>query len=524
MTGDAPKMNQDGTADPDTKRTDAVILLLIVALAAFLRFYRLDYQSLWYDETYTASVTNPATVGLSYIWSSGPVAYMPPLHHTLVYLSRLVGTGEASLRFPSVLAGILTVILIYLTAKYCFNRRVAALASLTATVSSFHVYYSQEARAYSLLMLLSIASTYFLVRALREKRRAWWLLYVAASALGMYTHLFMAFVLLAQNVYLLMEWDSKRISGRAWLLSQAGTFLLFSPWLLTYAVFYKEVIVGEGGAFERLTRETWMPPPLWNLPFAVLGILFHGTAFELVTVTQATNAGPAWVTAASWLQEAVFRLLGPYLLFAAIAIWRLRNQSEARRYSILFGVLLLVPLMLMFAISFQTRILYPRYFTFAYPYYCILLALGMNAFKSRGVRMLMPAVLIAVNIISLTNYYFNPLHYRDPWREVATLLREGAVSTDTILVCCSEAQIALHYYYSGSPAVTGLAVPFRGTPNESWTYLQALMSGHTRAWLIVQIDWGLSAVYSDALREHCVSIDVPEVRRIAVSLYGSCAP
>jgi mannosyltransferase len=517
-------MNRDKTNGSDTSRTDAAILLLITALAAFLRFFRLDYQSLWYDEAYTASVTDPATVGLSYIWSSGPVAYMPPLHHTLVYLFRLVGTGEVSLRLPSVLAGILTVLLIYLTARYCFNRRVAAIASLIATVSTFHIYYSQEARAYALLMLLSVASTYFLVRALREKRLAWWLLYVVSAALGMYTHLYMVFVLLAQNVYLLMEWDAKRVSGRAWILSQIVPFLLFAPWLITYAVFYKEVMVGDVGAFERLTRDTWMPPPLWNLPFGVLGIFFHGTAFELVSVAQAANAGPAWVTAAGWLGEGVYRLVALYLVFAAVAIWRLRSQNVLRRYSILFGLLLLTPLVLMYAISFHTRILYPRYMAFAYPYFCILIALGVDTFKSRNVKILLVAVVVVMNAIGLANYYFNPLHHRDPWREAASLVRENSQSTDAIFVCCEAAQISLQYYTSTGPAPILLTAPFTGTQEDAWNYMQSLMDGRTRAWMVVQIDWGFSDIYSAALGEYCERLEIPDVRRIAVSLYGSCPP
>jgi mannosyltransferase len=517
-------MIRDETAGAGTKRRDAVILLLIVALAAFLRFYRLDYQSLWYDEAYTASVTDPATVGLSYIWGSGPVAYMPPLHHTLVYLSRLLGTGEASLRLPSVLAGILTVVLIYLTAKYCFNRRVATFASLIATVSTFHVYYSQEARAYSLLMLLSIASTYFLVRALREKRPVWWLAYMICAALGLYSHLYMAFVLLAQNVYLLMEWEAKRVSRRAWILSQIVPFVLFSPWLVQYAVYYQEMLLGTSGAYERATRDFWIPPPYWNLPLATLGVFFHGWSFDLTPIARAANAGPASLPVVTWLEGAVNHLIAPYLLLTAVALWRLRDRSESRRYGILFGMMLLAPLLLMFAISFKTRILHERYFSFAYPYFCVLLALGIDTFKGRGVKTLLLAGIIAVNAASLANYFYDPLQQRDPWREVARLIEKSARPTDAVFVCCSEAQIALNYYYSASPAATGLTVPFRGAPSESWPFLQAIMAGRTRAWLIVQIDWGLSGVYSDAMREHCQRTDQRQFNSIRLDLYESCGP
>ncbi len=516
-------MNQDGVAGPGNKRLDSLILLLILVLAAILRFYRLDYQSLWYDEAYTASVTDPATVGLSYIWSSGPVAVMPPLHHTLVYLSRLVGTGETSLRLPSVLAGILTVALIYLTAKYCFNRRVATIASLIATVSTFHVYYSQEARAYSLLMLFSIASTYCLLRALKERRPVWWLLYIFSTSLGLYTHLYMAFAVIAQNAYLLLEWDRKRVSGRVWMLSQIVPLVLFSPWVLTYAVYYREVFAGTAGAYERETRDFWMPPANATMWSYTLGMFFAGF-FDPEPIARLVRFAPSWLPTVTWLEEAIPHLIAPYLLLVAFALWRFRRQSELRGYGILFALLLLLPLLLMSAISLQTRILNPRYFSFAYPYFCILLALGIDAFTSRRVKTLLLAVVIAVNAVGLANGYYNPLYQRDPWRDVARRVQERGQPTDTVLVCCSEAQVALNYYYAGNPAPSGLPVPFKGTPNEAWSYLQAVLDGHSRAWLIVWADFGLSAVFRDALRDHCRHQDQPDFTPIRVDFYESCVP
>ena len=223
-------MTLEETTGPNTKRRDTVLILLsVLALAAFLRFYRLDDQSLWYDEAYTASVTDPATSSLSYIWSSGPVALHAP---SSPYARLPVQTGghwEWSLRLPSVLAGILTVLAVYLVGSYCFNRRVGALSSLAVAVSTFHVYYSQEARPYSLLMLFALASTYCLLRAVREQRRVWWVAYAALVAMGLYTHLYMAFVILVQNTFLLWQWKEKRVSGRAWGLSQVCPPFRFSP-------------------------------------------------------------------------------------------------------------------------------------------------------------------------------------------------------------------------------------------------------------------------------------------------------
>ena len=88
------------------------------------------------------------------------------------------------------------------------------------------------------------------------------------------------------------------------------------------------------------------------------------------------------------------------------------------------------------------------------------------------------------------------------------------VSTDTITV-------AIDYYYDGGAARIGLTNPFRDDPDGAWTLMHNAMAGGTRAWLVAWMDAGLSAVYSDALRDHCRSLEHHHLDCIRVDLYGS---
>ena len=92
-------------------------LALTVALAAFgLRVYHLGGQSLWYDEgisLYYASADPPVLVGLLARFGEFPPLYFLLLH----YWMSLAGQSELALRFPSVVAGVLGVVLIYILGR-----------------------------------------------------------------------------------------------------------------------------------------------------------------------------------------------------------------------------------------------------------------------------------------------------------------------------------------------------------------------------------------------------------------------
>ena len=115
-------------------------LLAILLLAFALRVYRLDSQSLWYDEAVTAQVASQG-IGELTRWTADDI--QPPLYYYVAAgWLRVAGRGEWALRFPSAFFGTLTVPLMWAVALRLFGRgrsgRVAALAAalLTALVAA----------------------------------------------------------------------------------------------------------------------------------------------------------------------------------------------------------------------------------------------------------------------------------------------------------------------------------------------------------------------------------------------------
>lgn len=139
-------------------------MLKILFAATILRLLSLN-QSLWLDEAISAfAVKNFDFFGIITKFSTGDVH--PPLYYLVLKLwTGLFGFSEIALRAPSVIAGVATVFVVYKIGEKLFNRHVGLLAGLFLAVNPLAVYYSQEARMYSLAMLaISVAAYAFICK------------------------------------------------------------------------------------------------------------------------------------------------------------------------------------------------------------------------------------------------------------------------------------------------------------------------------------------------------------------------
>ena len=101
----------------------------------------------------------------------------PPLHHSLLWVTvRVFGTSEFAARLPSLIAGVALVPVMAWTGRLLYDRRTGWVAAVLAAIAPFAVWYSQEARMYSLFMLLAAVAVGAQVRALRHGETRDWVL------------------------------------------------------------------------------------------------------------------------------------------------------------------------------------------------------------------------------------------------------------------------------------------------------------------------------------------------------------
>ena len=180
-------------------------LAAVTAAAAALRFATLGVQSFWLDEAVTHQLVGRSLGGmLSAIPHSEST---PPLYYVIEWVwARIFGSGEVGLRSFSALAGTATIVLIALVARRIGGPRAGIAAAALTAANPLLIWYSQEARAYALLVLLCALTVWCLQR---EDWRGWAL----AAALALATHYFALFVVGPELVWLVLGQRRSRFAA-----------------------------------------------------------------------------------------------------------------------------------------------------------------------------------------------------------------------------------------------------------------------------------------------------------------------
>jgi mannosyltransferase len=203
-------------------------LAAVLLLGAAIRFHQLDHESLWTDEVLSVELARrPWPALLAATAEDGH----PPLYVALLRVwTRVLGESESAVRSLSAVIGVATLAAFFALAFRLLSRRAALIATLLLACAPYHVYYSQEARNYALLLLLTVLSYLGLVAWDERPTPARAVAYVAATVLLLYTHVFGFFVWAAQLIWIAIR-ARERGDWRARLLPPIAIGVLVLPWI-----------------------------------------------------------------------------------------------------------------------------------------------------------------------------------------------------------------------------------------------------------------------------------------------------
>jgi len=367
------------------------VLPVIILSGTGLRLLAIGEQSLWYDEAYSALVTQRS---LTDVLAAAAHDYHPPAYYLLLWVwSRLwpyAGLpGDGWLRLPSAFLGAINVGLTYVVARQWGRPwRESITATALMAFLPFQIAYSQEARMYQMLLTGALLTLSGYVT------RRWWLVVLAGTML-LYTHAMSAFFLAALGVVAL-GCDRSRL--KALFVSGVIILGLYLAWLW-YGLIGQLTRMGGGhywipqitpGAFVYLWHVL-----LWHeaspTPIAVPGL-----AASMLLLVAATAAG---------LVERNFRLL---------------------------GLMFLPPLLAIPASLLLSPVILPRTFITVTPAYYILIAAALG--QPGGVmRRLLTTALVMMIGVGLWGYYTDAQLHKWPNRVWAAELTNRYRPGDAVL-------------------------------------------------------------------------------------------
>lgn len=398
-------------------------LLYLFIAAALIRFISIN-QSLWLDEAIVANVTK--NLGLLQILSQfSPTDFHPPLYYLFMDIwTAIFGYSEISLRLPSIIFSLIAGYAVYLSGKKLYSQETGFWAAALFLVNPLGVYFSQEARMYSMVTMWISLAMYYLILLWKDyhwdsskalshtahtathSTRSYWkdILFVNIF-LGLAFVTFYGSVFFILAVYILLLWK-KQVKHMILLSPGPALALVIVAPLLIQQWNYSKTALADITNWSAVLGT----PNLKNLLLIPMKFVLGKISFEPKIV--------------------YYGLSGVSSLVVGLFVFK----GAQKHRNLLF--LLLAPLAIAFIFSFTSPLL--QYFRFLYllPVLALLLAVGTRS------QVAARAVVMGIFLVSTAAYLFIPAFHREDWKHALS----GVPESLPVYVIHSVSDPLMYYY------------------------------------------------------------------------------
>lgn len=382
----------------DRLRTSAVTRDVVIAsaVALALGLIRLGAPSLWIDEAATARAVDSSFLNLF----DG--------YHGLYYSIEtpwtfFAGTSEWALRLPSVFGAMIACALLVVLAHKLFDGWVPVVSGLFLATNPFLVKWSQQARGYTFLLVVSLLATLLLLRALERGSRGAWALYGVAFAAVLVWHPVAGLVLMPAHAVLLYQ-RRERVFPHG-LLAVVVIGALGVPWVAQIALRSS----GEGASIN------WLKAP----------------SLEVAARAVSDISGAA----------------GLGLLLALVGLWVLHRAGKAD-LAVWLAAWAFAPFVLALVVSIVKPVFLDRYLIVAAPAFALLAGVAVTGVATRLRAVAVVAAVVATSI-GLVAWYSSGDggNWRgEDWRGAVRTVLERRGANEPIVVAPWSAHPSAEYY------------------------------------------------------------------------------
>ena len=347
------------------------LLLLIVAVGVFLRFYKLWDMPFMHDEfsalfrTRFSNFEDLINTGVR-IGDTHPAG----VQVFLWWYVSLVGENEFLLKLPFVFMGIASIPLSYTLGKRWFNKNVGLLTAVFIATTQYTLTYGVIIRPYISGLFLTLSMVYFWTNLVFDKQFRWknWLGYILLSALSAYNHhfsLLFAFIVGITGVFIISK--AQRVK---YIIAGILIFVLYIPHL---SIFFDQL--GQGGL------SGWLRKPTLYFVLNYVKYIFHFSPVIYILV------------AFTFVISLLFSYSKKLTVFYKISIiWFLLPLTIGLGYSMLISPVVQYSMLL-----------------FSFPYFLfVVFGLFPSNFSKRFVILLV-LLMLSLNVLTL---FTNRQHYK----------------------------------------------------------------------------------------------------------------
>jgi uncharacterized membrane protein len=436
----------------------------VLALALLLRLVWIDRRGIIYDDAFSILLSGRS---LGEIISGTAADTMPPLYYFLLHIWQQISREVWFLRLLSVTLNLIGVTILYHLVRGLFNRRAGLLAGFFAAVSPLLIYHAQDLRMYALLSLAQLAYAYCFFRLFWQAdgrpARSWWVGFVFAGVVAMYTHNLAVFGLVVPDALLLARrrW---RDLGRL-LLGQAVIGLLALPWVVLIP-----------GQVAKIQGAVWISRP--GFLEAIQALLYQTIHLPLDPIPLAIGA-----------------ILAVQILVSAIWFATL-DHSHNNAWLFLAGFALIPPVLLFTASYMIHPVFLPRGFILSTFAYLGLVGAAAASQWKKGLGVFLAGSVFVSAIVSLPSLYRFDQFPRSPFAQAAAWLVENSQPDEIVIHDNKLSHFPMHVFEPDLPQVflkndTGPFIDTLALPSQQAMHLfpvegiEQAVNGHDRFYFVV---------------------------------------
>ncbi len=361
-------------------------LMIILIFGTFLRFYGLTVQSYWVDELFTLFSANPSATLMETLTKIFDDLVHPPVYNVLLWMwFKLFDFTEYAGRSFSAFTGALSILAIYYLGKETFNKNVGIYAALIVSLNYFLIYYSQEARSYSIFFLLTILSYLFLFKALRTQSTYNMFLYTFFTILVIYTHYF-GFFLVASQFFVFLYYIGISSTTDRKKLIYMGIFPMIAIALSAAPLLYNILSSDTTIAAERMA---WCKEETSYFFFKYVKEYFSYLVI----------------------------LFGMLLVPLAVKMYQKKIKNNHIVYALIIWVF--ISLLLPYIKSIISYpILTSRYAIYVLPALILIVSIAIDSIKNKKLKYIVLALIILFSVFRLYKYDYYTKPVKEEWRKI----------------------------------------------------------------------------------------------------------
>jgi mannosyltransferase len=506
--GEAPGLTSE--SEPESAGLPhRISVLLLFAASIAIRFWCLVCKPFWFDEAYSVELARIDLRNFLHLlwWREANMS----LYYVLLRGWMKFGQSPFFVRSLSVVLSVATLAAVYWLGRLLYDRRVALLAAALFAFSGYSLRYAQEARSYSLFVLLATLSSAFLIAWLRHSTRGNRIAYVIASVLAVYAHFYALLLIAAQ--WMAIRWGSpgERVKE------------LRSAWItIGIAVLPLLTFIAKTGA----GPIKWIPRP---------GLRDVADFFKNL------SGGNSWI-----LLVAGVICCGLAVAPAGRRLMQRANSWEVCRLQFLL-LWLAFPVALTVVLSFARPVFLPRYLIFTLPALIILIAAGLAQLRPTW---LLGVALTGVLFLNSAGVLYVYAHDFDTERDASGIatnfILDHSQPGDAIIFHIAATRVAYEFFRSkragentASPQYKGqlgpeIVFPYHGagldyrdfTGKPAPDLVHSTAASHARIWVMLMNNGPsgkpdvTSQMIIDSLSESYPKTAVWDFPRVEVRLYS----